>query len=75
MPSLVWWPTLSRSINTIGIDGVLYFLGFKDSYFDETSTIMQQQRKTQNQDQYEKNHFTNYYSGTTCRYDSSTNRV
>ena len=24
-----------QSINTIGIDGVLYFLGFKDSYLDE----------------------------------------
>ncbi len=24
-----------QSITTIGIDGVLYFLGFKDSYLDE----------------------------------------
>ena len=24
-----------QSINTIGLDGVLYFLGFKDSYLDE----------------------------------------
>ena len=24
-----------QSINTVGIDGVLYFLGFKDSYLDE----------------------------------------
>lgn len=24
-----------QSINTIGIDGVLYFLGFKDSYLGE----------------------------------------
>ena len=23
-----------QSINTIGLDGVLYFLGFKDSYID-----------------------------------------
>jgi phosphoserine phosphatase len=23
-----------QSINTIGLDGVLYFLGFKDSYLD-----------------------------------------
>lgn len=27
--------TAQQSINTIGIDGVLYFLGFKDSYLDE----------------------------------------
>lgn len=26
-----------QSINTIGLDGVLYFLGFKDSYLDERS--------------------------------------
>ncbi|MBR1631018.1 MAG: phosphoserine phosphatase SerB [Paludibacteraceae bacterium] len=26
-----------QSINTIGLDGVLYFLGFKDSYLDETA--------------------------------------
>ena len=25
-----------QSISTIGIDGVLYFLGFKDSYIGET---------------------------------------
>jgi phosphoserine phosphatase len=24
--------TAKQSINTIGLDGVLYFLGFKDSY-------------------------------------------
>ena len=24
-----------QSINTVGIDGVLYFLGFKDSYLDD----------------------------------------
>ena len=27
--------TAQQSINTIGLDGVLYFLGFKDSYLDE----------------------------------------
>lgn len=27
--------TAEQSINTIGLDGVLYFLGFKDSYLDE----------------------------------------
>ena len=27
--------TARQSINTIGLDGVLYFLGFKDSYLDE----------------------------------------
>lgn len=27
--------TAEQSINTIGLDGVLYFLGFKDSYIDE----------------------------------------
>lgn len=27
----------SQSISTIGIDGVLYFLGFKDSYIDEST--------------------------------------
>lgn len=28
-----------QSINTIGIDGVLYFLGFKDSYLDEKGNL------------------------------------
>ena len=28
-----------QSINTIGIDGVLYFLGFKDSYLDERGKL------------------------------------
>lgn len=28
-----------QSINTIGIDGVLYFLGFKDSYLDERGQL------------------------------------
>lgn len=28
-----------QSINTIGIDGVLYFLGFKDSYLDEQGKL------------------------------------
>ena len=28
--------TAGQSISTIGIDGVLYFLGFKDSYISET---------------------------------------
>ncbi len=28
-----------QSINTIGIDGVLYFLGFKDSYLDEKGIL------------------------------------
>lgn len=28
-----------QSINTIGLDGVLYFLGFKDSYLDEKGII------------------------------------
>lgn len=27
--------TAKQSINTVGLDGVLYFLGFKDSYLDE----------------------------------------
>ena len=27
----------SQSINTMGLDGVLYFLGFKDSYLDSLS--------------------------------------
>lgn len=27
--------TARQSISTIGLDGVLYFLGFKDSYLDE----------------------------------------
>jgi phosphoserine phosphatase len=26
--------TAKQSINTIGLDGVLYFLGFKDSYLN-----------------------------------------
>ncbi len=29
----------SQSINTIGIDGVLYFLGFKDSYLEERGRL------------------------------------
>ena len=28
-----------QSINTIGLDGVLYFLGFKDSYLDEKGKL------------------------------------
>ena len=28
-----------QSINTIGLDGVLYFLGFKDSYLDERGRL------------------------------------
>ena len=28
-----------QSINTIGLDGVLYFLGFKDSYLDEQGKL------------------------------------
>ena len=27
--------TAEQSINTIGLDGVLYFLGFKDSYLGD----------------------------------------
>lgn len=29
--------TAQQSISTIGLDGILYFLGYKDSYLDETS--------------------------------------
>ena len=28
-----------QSINTIGLDGVLYFLGFKDSYLEERGKL------------------------------------
>ena len=28
-----------QSINTIGLDGVLYFLGFKDSYLEERGIL------------------------------------
>ena len=28
-----------QSINTIGLDGVLYFLGIKDSYLDERGKV------------------------------------
>ena len=28
-----------QAINTIGLDGVLYFLGFKDSYLDERGKL------------------------------------
>ena len=28
-----------QSINTIGLDGVLYFLGFKDSYLEERGRL------------------------------------
>ncbi|BEG98551.1 phosphoserine phosphatase SerB [Bacteroides sedimenti] len=31
--------TAKQSINTIGLDGVLYFLGFKDSYLDEQGRL------------------------------------
>ncbi len=31
------WANARQSINTIGLDGVLYFLGFKDSYLDENA--------------------------------------
>ena len=27
--------TAKQSISTIGLDGILYFLGYKDSYLDE----------------------------------------
>lgn len=30
---------VKQSINTIGLDGVLYFLGFKDSYLDEQGRL------------------------------------
>ena len=29
----------SQSINTIGLDGILYFLGFKDSYLGEQGKL------------------------------------
>jgi phosphoserine phosphatase len=28
-----------QAINTIGLDGVLYFLGFKDSYLEERGRL------------------------------------
>ena len=35
-----------QSINTIGLDGVLYFLGFKDSYLDERGKLYHNRLKT-----------------------------